>query len=50
MQCYDKFLSTLLNSSIVRAEAEYWLRNLRLASKATPVDILGYVFILIGCV
>lgn len=43
VQCYDKFLSTLLNSSIVRAEAEYWLRNLRLASKVKPLDILGFV-------
>lgn len=43
LHCYDKFLSTLLNSSIVRAEAEYWLRNLRLATKVKHVDSLGFV-------
>ncbi|XP_059469531.1 uncharacterized protein LOC132193132 isoform X2 [Neocloeon triangulifer] len=39
--CYDLFLNYLLNSPVVRPEAEYWLRNFRKSFKAKKITPLS---------
>ncbi|CAB3385155.1 Hypothetical predicted protein [Cloeon dipterum] len=39
-QCYDKFFNSLLDSTIIRPEAEYWLRNVRQSFKTQNISCL----------